>query len=144
MGTNLDNSSAGSDGKRWYPAATGRYPRALAAAILLLVMSVVVLADTGAWNALWSFTLGRGQSVEPLKPLKESFDQGLRQLRAQVPPGHSIYVDVPDPTSAWTQRLPEFAAMSGLTVATDRARADYDVTVTWIPGGVRLTARPLR
>jgi hypothetical protein len=34
--------------------------------------------------------------------------------------------------------------MSGLTVATDRAQADYDVTVTWIPGGVRLTARPLR
>ena len=95
-------------------------------------------------NAVWSFTLGRSAAVEPLEPLKASFDQGPRQLQTQVPPGHSIYVDVPDSNSAWAQRVPEFAAIRGLTVASDRAQADYVVTVEWIPGGVRLTARPTR
>jgi hypothetical protein len=65
-----------------------------------------------------------------------------QQLRAQVPPGRSIYLDLPnDPSGLWTQRIGEFAAMSRLYLTGDRADADRVVSLAAdasSPYGVRL------
>jgi hypothetical protein len=141
-------SSDGSDNVSPPPSggSTRPFRRAVAVVVILLALSVVVVADTGAWNAAWSATVGH-ENRSALLAVKVQFDQGLRQLQAQVRPGHTIYLDVPDSAIVWTQRLAEFAAMGRLTVVSDRAQADYVVTVVEdrsTPGSVRLVARPTR
>jgi hypothetical protein len=79
---------------------------------------------------------------------KAEFDLMREQLHDQVPPDHSIYMDVRDDWSGlWTQRIGEFAAMSRLHVVADRADADYVVSLGRDPSapmGVRIVAEAAR
>jgi len=115
--------------------------------VVVGVLFAIYRADRGAWNASWQATFGAKTASES-KPLQVQFDRMRDQLRNQVPPDHTIYVDIPNDVSGlWTQRIGEFAAMSRLYVVSDRAQADYVVTLTsdpTAPMGVRIAAEGTR
>jgi hypothetical protein len=147
----LKELTGGVAAKRWYllrgvvragkRAAVGRV------LVLLGTLFVIYHADAGAWNSTWAGSWGRGVANQT-RPLESQFERLRVQLRSQVPPDHTIYLDISnEPSDLWIQRIGEFAAMSRLHTVTDRVRADYVVTLTTdasAPAGVRLVARPVR
>jgi hypothetical protein len=108
---------------------------------------VIYRADMGAWNASRQATFGR-RTASQNRPVQLQFERLRAQLQSQVPPGDTIYLDLPNDSSGlWRQRLVEFAAMSRLYLAADRARADYVITLTSDPSapeGLRLLAQAAR
>jgi hypothetical protein len=121
--------------------------RRLAAVLVVVgVLFAIYRADRGAWNASWQATFG-AKTASQNKPLQVQFDRLRDQLRTQVPPDHTIYVDIPNDAGLWTQRIGEFAAMSRLYLVSDRAQADYVITLTSDPSapmGVRIVAHAAR
>jgi hypothetical protein len=148
----LNELTGGSTAKRWYLLRGVVRTRKRAAAawrvlVLLGTLFVIYHADAGAWNSTWAGSWGRG-AANQTRPLESQFERLRVQLRSQVPPDHTIYLDIStEPSDLWIQRIGEFAAMSRLHTVTDRVRADYVVTLTpdaSAPAGVRLVARPVR
>jgi hypothetical protein len=111
---------------------------------------VVYQADTGAAKAAGKAgqRLVYSSSDAGEADMQRQFELLDDQLRAQVPPDRSIYLDhLDDPSGLWTQRITEFAAMARVFVVLDPARADYAITLVAdrsAPEGVRLVAKPLR
>ena len=120
------------------------------ALVLLGALFAVYRADAGAFKAAGQSArlfLSPEQSA-PQRAQQRQFDLFRDQLRAQVPPDHTIYRDhLNDPSGLWTQRLAEFATMARLHLTDDPARADYAVTLVpdkSAPQGLRLVARKLQ
>ena len=114
---------------------------------VLGVLFAIYWAERGAWNASWQATIA-AKAASQSKPIQLQFDRMRDQLRNQVPPDHTIYVDIPNDWSGlWTQRIGEFAAMSRLYLVSDRAQADTVVTLAsdpTAPMGVRIAAEGTR
>lgn len=111
------------------------------------VLVVIYRADAGAWHASRE-AVGGVRAASHDQALELQFERVREQLQGQVPRDHTIYLDLPnDPSGLWKQRIGEFAAMSRLYLVSDRAKADYVVTLATdpsAPDGVRLVARPAR
>jgi hypothetical protein len=118
--------------------------------VVVCALVAVGLADLGAANATLSAV---ARLVVPSRSagdraLERQFDLLRDQLRAQVPPDHSIYLDhLDDPSNLWTQRIAEFAAMTRIYLVIDPTQADFAVTLVHdssAPKGIRLVAKPSR
>jgi hypothetical protein len=117
--------------------------------VLLLALFAAYRADAGAVKAdgLAAALFLRPQRSADGRAEQREFVLVREQLRAQVPPNDSIYLDhLNDPSRLWAQRLAEFAAMLRVHVTDDPAKADYAVTLVpepSAPRGLRLVARRL-
>jgi hypothetical protein len=114
---------------------------------LVVVLASVTLA-AGALNAARATTAGlrihtgghdRGwRTVAQIEGLR-------RQFVVLVPPGARVLVGmVPAGYLAWEQRIAEVAILEHRRVATDRADADYRVSIVEDATGLRIVAEALR
>jgi hypothetical protein len=150
----LQKSISGQGATRWYslvrPTRRGILAGLVTVLVLFGTLFAVYRADAGAFKAAGQAArlfLRPDRSSDGWKQQRQ-FDLIRDQLRAQVPPDHTIYRDhLNDPSGLWTQRLAEFATMARLHLTDDPAHADYAVTLVpdrSAPQGLRLVARKLR
>ncbi|GAA5192753.1 hypothetical protein GCM10023322_53000 [Rugosimonospora acidiphila] len=114
--------------------------------MVLLAVVVVVLAGHGAQRAAQR---GVDAAHDPNRGGDRVFETQMetvrRQLSEQVPAASTVYFKG-SVNSLWYQRIVEFAAMDGIIVVPDAARADYDLSVVSAPasvspGGMRLVVK---